>query len=881
MQYGNTFMPLARPILFALLLSYLSVHAADKEEKVKFPLPNPSAIGSEKFSALLNRFLDQGGYQKWKQDLRPRWTGPYFVHPSGVIESFGTHGASAVKVYYSEQVWKWMNSGRKGQIADGGMIVKVLYARNPEDPTRYSEDPTGFSIMVKDSKGSWDGWFYSDGGPLQKPTHEHAAKFFDPNAGFALSCINCHATTDNPESTYSSLRNVTDAPIEHLTTVSPEGLKKGLERADDIHSIHDKAALAERRDRMPSPYLKPLAKDLAQHELRPLPQSMLDHVPQGPRPDGHRRFITSSNCQACHDAVQLYSVLPNMAVKEEPSPGQTSLVNLSPNSEWRYSMMGLSGRDPVFFAQLESERVLHPELADQIDNKCLSCHGVMGQRQFKIDRGPDALFTHQHAQALPGSVDEKYGALARDGVSCVICHQMSPDGMGQPSTYTGKFKLDENVKQVYGPYEKTVVLPMEQAIGLTPKHGAHLADSKLCASCHTVVLPVLDVGKKYSPEEFSKLAENPPPESSAHEQATYLEWQNSSYTTESAPPGPLKQSCQDCHMPRTYNGKPLKFKIANIEDDTFPIVDHRAANDQLHMDVRDRFSRHALHGINIFMLEMFRQNPVQLGISPKDNLFPGPEVKSGFDVAIQSALKMAREETATIKILKVKREGNRLRAEVEVKNLAGHKFPTGVNFRRAFIEFKVQAGDKTIWASGQTDEWGVIGTLRDGKFAALSTEFFNDKQYQPHHQKIEREDQVQIYEDLATDSAGNFTTSFLSLKNVVKDNRLQPHGWKNNAAGAENIESKGTAADPDYNSGEGRDVIVYDIPLDAAGKGPLNVSATLYFQSLPPYYLQRLTANSDKQAAQTLLQLLSQLDLANTPVRDWKLKISQDGKVVE
>jgi hypothetical protein len=36
-----------------------------------------------------------------------------------------------------------------------------------------------------------------------------------------------------------------------------------------------------------------------------------------------------------------------------------SLKNLSQFGEWRYSMMGLAGRDPVFFAQLDTESTLH------------------------------------------------------------------------------------------------------------------------------------------------------------------------------------------------------------------------------------------------------------------------------------------------------------------------------------------------------------------------------------------------------------------------------------------------------------------------------------------------------------------------------------------
>jgi hypothetical protein len=42
-----------------------------------------------------------------------------------------------------------------------------------------------------------------------------------------------------------------------------------------------------------------------------------------------------------------------------------------------------------------------------------------------------------------------------------------------------------------------------------------------------------------------------------------------------------------------------------------------------------------------------------------------------------------------------------------VTNRAGHKLPSGVGFRRAFLEFAVlDAGGQVLWASGRTDGAG-------------------------------------------------------------------------------------------------------------------------------------------------------------------------------
>ena len=161
-------------------------------------------------------------------------------------------------------------------------------------------------------------------------------------------------------------------------------------------------------------------------------------------------------------------------------------------------MMGLSGRDPIFFSQVETELALHPEQTDNIVGTCLSCHGVMGQRQIVQDnKGPFKLEYLDQIPAWPDSSKPfaKYGALARDGVSCTVCHRISAEGLGTEATYTGKFKVGKP-DEIFGPYEDVVTLPMENALGLKPLQTKQnqIRSSALCGSCHTVVLPILKVG---------------------------------------------------------------------------------------------------------------------------------------------------------------------------------------------------------------------------------------------------------------------------------------------------------------------------------------------------------------------------------------------------
>ena len=91
-----------------------------------------------------------------------------------------------------------------------------------------------------------------------------------------------------------------------------------------------------------------------------------------------------------------------------------------------------------------------------------------------------------------------------------------------------------------------------------------------------------------------------------------------------------------------------------------------------------------------------------------------------------------------------------LQADVEVDNLAGHNFPSGVSFRRAFLNFQVLDGaGNVLWASGNTNSDGVIV---DNAGNPLTTQFFSSTQqaFQPHFwtdNPITSDSQVEIYED--------------------------------------------------------------------------------------------------------------------------------------
>jgi len=820
---------------------------------ISFPLPNPSDIGAKKFEKLLYSFLEQGCYRGWIADRQIRNTGAFIGG-----KSFGTH--NAVKIFYSPQVWDWLKvKSRQREIPDGAVIVKEMFP----SPAKEGSTLSAWTVMVKDKKGAYDGWYWSYHAPNYTPDNPEIDY---PDSGFGLYCLRCHASAEK-ESTFIALKNVEGDPISF--TIEAPTMQPLPPPTKDPHQL-----LADTKEirggpfgtalKVPDPEFINFFQGLPlvpAPAVKRFPGETLDHVT--PSPSAPQGFLTSSQCLGCHSASK-----ENMAFlfAEGPQPP----INLSPYTEWRASMMGLAGRDPIFHAQLESEKTLRPSQAAFLDNTCYRCHGVMGQRQLESDKNQP--FKHDMVYALPDDADGKYGALARDGVSCAVCHRVSKEELGMPATFTGKFKIDPP-EVINGPYDQLITVPMKNATGITPRYGEHVKSSALCGSCHTVILPVFDSKGRPVTDQNGKPKE-------FHEQMTYPEWQNSVYQNEREPiKREAVRTCQDCHMQREFLGQQLVFRTANIEDINYPYTDYRAPDKDITVRVRDQYSRHTLLGINQFGLMMFEQFPDILGVRTADYMYG--EAVPGLLTAQASGYDLARRETATIDITSLSRTDNYLEANVKIENLAGHGFPSGVGFRRAFLTFEaLDAAGKVVWASGRTNSVGaIVKGLGD---EVLPTEFFYDqvkrKQvFQPHYEVINDEGQVQIYEEVIADPQGKITTSFVGLDQVLKNNRLLPKGWRRDGPYGEFTAPHGDAErDPEYvnkSGATGADRITYRVPLDDRTRAAVSVRVTLNYQAIPPSYLRDRFTIGKGIETQRLAYLASHLNVKQTPIDDWKLSI--------
>jgi hypothetical protein len=794
---------------------------------------------------------------------------------------------------------------RQGPIADGSVVIKEEYLdNNPNSPIIF------WSVMIKDSSLWWDGWSWAVVGTevtgstssasaatLSTPSGGGCAEpQFSFNGPTSINCIGCHASaisgsssnSGNPGAgTFSTPQFVTPATLGNVNATLPLFFPP-------IQTPAPPNQISGVTDQLPNSLfanVKPLSASTgAVPCMVPESQDLVASKPfsLNPRVTGPSLFVTSNQCASCHDATDNTPMPTHMLW-----PPGLNTINLSTYGEWRYSMMGLSGRDPIFFAQLDTESTVHSRLKGKlnapgfIQDTCLSCHGVMGQRQYHLDKGnaPNKLFTRDQLN----DPNSKYAALARDGVSCMVCHHMADEDLDDPSTYTGKFHVGP-AGEVYGPYpsgdsdvkvgDNVIRVPMINSVGILPVFGAQVGEAKLCASCHTIVLPVYD-------SKGNPVMDGGSPKTD-FEQTTYFEWLNSSFASQN-------QTCQNCHMPDNFKGTKLAFQIANIEDSTFPVVPETGTPttlpaDQLILQERSFYARHQLSGINLFALEMFDQFRTDLGLYATDGLLPEPlrSTYNGQQNAVDGAVTQA-QSSAQVSIDSVTASGGQLQADVRVTNLAGHKLPSGVSFRRAFLDFQVlDAQNHVLWESGGTNANGVI---TDTAGNPLVTEFFSPTQqtFQPHFwagnggnpgNPITSDQQVQIYEELVRDPQGQFTTSFLSLDDKVKDNRIQPQGWSSSGPKGDITKSEGTDPDPNYQSGCGCSVVRYQLPLTGTLASAAAVQATLYYQSIPPYYLRQRAEDANGPDTARLIKFTNELDVTKyAEISNWKLQIASSGTV--
>lgn len=483
----------------------------------------------------------------------------------------------------------------------------------------------------------------------------------------------------------------------------------------------------------------------------------LDSLYQG----ANLSFLSAGHCDNCHgaDPAGIASVT-----------GEGSDINLV--DDWSSTMMANAAKDPFWRAKVSHEVLINPQYQSEIEGTCTKCHAPLG-RYAAIMNGENE---YHISDMLADSV-------ALDGVSCLACHRQDPQP--EVALHTGQLFFAPNLV-AYGPYESPLISPMAQATGYIPQQAPHMADSKLCAGCHSLVTETIDLEGNLTGDEFV-------------EQATWHEWLNSSYPDQNI-------SCQGCHLPPA----PGENIILAAGYDTPP---------------RPNFSLHTMAGGNTLMLGLMRDNRESLGIFASE---------SQFNETIAATNHQLQDLSLTLEIINTTRTADSLFIDVKLRNKTGHKLPSGYPARRMSVHFVLsdENGNEIFRSGAFDDNYAIVD---------------ESVPLEPHHNVITSEDQVQIYEMVMADITLNRTTVLTRGYTHLKDNRIVPLGFSTSNPVYDTTAIVLNTPDPDFNydpiEGSGTDIIHYRIPANGY-QDIAQVQVQVYYQSLPPVWLSEILSLS-------------------------------------
>lgn len=480
-------------------------------------------------------------------------------------------------------------------------------------------------------------------------------------------------------------------------------------------------------------------------------------------------FLGAGLCLQCHGSDD------NLVASVDAMGNDINVMD-----DWAATMMANSAKDPLWRAKVSHEILVNPGIQNELEQKCTQCHAPMGNF--------NAAHLNQSYSIAALTVD----SLGLDGVSCGACHQLKDTLLGK--SFSGNLFYDTN-RVIYGPYPAPFIGPMFSNIGFTPVYSPHINDAGLCAGCHTLQTETVDLSGNLTGDIFT-------------EQATYHEWLNSDFNTETNPSG---ISCQGCHLPR-------------IND---PVI--LSSNPPI-LSGKSPFGKHHLVGANSFMLKLLKANTTALGIY---------STAVQFDSTIARTERLLQTQTLDLSLNETNRTLDTVFYNLQLTNKAGHKFPSGYPSRRAYVEFVVMnASGDTIFKTGLLNAQGEL--------------INQNATYEPHYNLINSEQQVQIYEMVMGDVNNDVTTVLTRAKSPLKDNRLVPVGFTSTHNVYDTCVIAGDALnDPDFNKtlsveGSGADVVHFHIPL-AGYSGDLNVSARIYYQSVPRKWLDEMFSYSSTE----------------------------------
>ena len=298
---------------------------------------------------------------------------------------------------------------------------------------------------------------------------------------------------------------------------------------------------------------------------------------------------------------------------------------------------------------------------------------------------------------------------------------------------------------------------MRSVSGFVQEEAPHIKQSELCATCHTLITQAFGPNGEVI--------------GSLPEQMNYQEWQHSDFNTRAA---------------------------------KLPVVPHaggRRANTR-GVGAR-RCARHA--GPPRLRRRQRLHGPVAESLSQRA-WRRGPPVASS-KRRRSATVRQLQHDTATLTLSNPTRAAGTLAFDVDIRNLTGHKLPTGYPSRRLWLHATVknERGEAVF-------ESGAFSRHRLRSLATTTTQTRCDSSRTT--KRSRRPIRCRSTSRSSATSAARPTTGLLTATQYLKDNRLLPRGFDKATAAAEIGVYGGAKTDADFAGGGDRVRYRINVPVE-------------------------------------------------------------------
>ena len=429
---------------------------------------------------------------------------------------------------------------------------------------------------------------------------------------------------------------------------------------------------------------------------------------------------------------------------------------------WRASMMANSSRDPYWQAAVRREMIDHPRAPHAIEDECAICHMPMAHLHGARRRRATAR-SSRTCRSAPAPTDER-SRSPPTACRARCATRSAPERLGTPRELHRR--LRHRRRQAPDGAARCSARSRSTPAGrrsCTRRPASTPAE----ADAHPAVGAVRDL-----PHAVSRSALGA--EGRGRSAGSPSRCRTSSGSTARSA---TERSCQSCHMPAVAEPTPIASVLG---------------------EPRERLARHTFLGGNFFMLRMLNRYRSELGVE-----------------ALAAGARGRRRARPIAHLRDRHGDGRDRRAptrpaagcdvDVIVRNLTGHKLPTGYPSRRAWLHVTVRDARRPGASSSRAPSTptGAIARQRQRRRRRARSSRTTTRSAAPTRCRSTSRSWRDVDGDVDDRPAAR-------RRGYVKDNRLLPRGFDKATAAPDIAVHGGAARDADFTGGGDR--VRYVVP---------------------------------------------------------------------